>query len=605
MRRIFVLVAKAWLLYRANGIEVLARRVWRYVRRRGIRGILLDLDNSERFQRWLRVHAPSQEELNRMGVEALSLTYAPMIDVIMPVCDPELPWLEAAVRSVRDQVYPHWHLCIADDASRRPEIRNYLDRIASEEPRVSLVRQEVRGGISVASNAALDLATGEFACFLDHDDELSPHALYQIVKALNENSTLDLIYSDECALESDGRLTDPHFKPSFSPDLLMSMNYIGHLTTCRVSLLRQLGGFRSGFDGSQDYDLLLRLTEITDQIRHVPDILYHWRRTRDSTSGNIGAKPYAFVAASKALTEAAQRRGFPAQVTMGTPGRFRVRYAVRHTPFVSILIPTRNRRDLLERCLSSIREKTTYQPYEILVLDNESDEASSRRYLRELEKSDAVRVIAARGAFNWSAINNIGAKSALGEHLVFLNNDTEILTPEWLAEIVAQGQRPQVGAVGAKLLFPDGRIQHAGVVVGMGGVAGHAFYGHDDDRQSYFDWTESVRNVSAVTGACMLTRRSVFEALGGFREDLKVSYNDVDYCLRLGVHGYTVVWTPHAVLRHYESASRRRLQPREDERLFLDAWHDLVDPYVSPNLDVDDVLFRIKVSEIGRRQDSH
>ena len=598
MRRVFVLVSKAWLLYRANGIEVLARRVWRYVRRRGIRGILLDLDNSERFQQWLRVHAPSQEELNRMGVEALSLTYAPMIDVIMPVCDPELPWLEAAVRSVRDQVYPHWHLCIADDASRRPAIRDFLDRIATEDPRVSVVRRAVRGGISAATNTALSCMKGEFACFLDHDDELTPHALHRVVKVLNEYPALDLIYSDECAMEGNGRLTDPHFKPSFSPDLLMSMNYIGHLVVCRTELLKHSSGVRSEFDGSQDYDLLLRLSELTSQVGNIPDILYHWRRVPGSSSLGMEAKPYADRAATRALEDATIRRGLRANVSVVGPGRYRVHCIIHGEPLVSIIIPTRNRRDLLERCIASIENRTSYQTYEIIVMNNESDDRSALEFLRSLGSDPKCRVANAEGTFNWSKLNNTGVELAKGEYLLFLNNDTEVISPTWLDELVSQGQHPQIGAVGAKLLFPDGRIQHAGVVVKRDTVATHMFRGMDARANNAVNryLTEVTRDVSAVTGACLGTRREVFEGVGGFREELRISYGDVDYCLRLQQQGYRVVWTPYARLLHHESATRGDTQPNEDEKLFTTLWRERAeDPFLSEHLEAEDGTVHIKV----------
>ena len=597
MKRLFFLATKAWLLYRANGTKVLARRAWRYVRRRGLRGILLDQDNAERFQRWLRIHAPSRGALDQMRIEAAAFANVPVIDVIMPVCDPEPRWLEAAVRSVQEQVYPHWHLCIADDASRRPEIQGYLERIATEDPRITVTHRDTRGGISATTNTALALATGEFACFLDHDDELTPHALHQVVEVVNKNPDIDLIYSDECSIDCVGnRKSDPSFKPGFSPDLLMSMNFIGHLVACRYSLLQKVGGLRTEFDGSQDYDLLLRLAETTRRIQHIPDILYYWRRSRGSTAGDADAKPYAYTAAVCALTEAVQRRGLEAEVTMQEEGRYRTRYIVKSRPLVSIVIPTKDRKDLLETCIASIEQFTAYERYEVVVMDNGSTDRDAVAYLKEVGSRSGCRVIQDHRTFNWSALNNRGATAASGEFLLFLNNDIRVRDKDWLTELVAHGQRQGIGAVGAKLVFPNGNIQHAGVTVGMGGVAGHPFYGCDESFRAPLDATKVVRNVSAVTGACMLTKRSVFDEVGGFDEDLDIAYNDVDYCLRIGARGYHVVWTPYAVLEHSESATRKGRTPLRNENRFLARWGGYVDFFTNPNLDIDDVRLRIRDS---------
>lgn len=595
MNRLFGLVFKAWRLYRANGIGVMWRRVTRYAARRGVTGVLFDLDNSKRFERWLRLHYPTGDVLRRMEEEAGKFRFTPTIDVVMAVCDPDMQWLEATVASVRAQVYHNWHLCIADDASERTQVRTRLQALASEDPRIGLVRQNKRGGIASASNAALALGTGQFVCFLDHDDELAPHALFRIVQALNADPKLDVIYSDECALEVTGRKVDPHFKPDFAPDLLMSMNYIGHLVTCRRTCLDEVGGFRRHFDGSQDYDLLLRLTERTDRIHHIADILYLWRRIPGSSSGDAQAKPYAYSAAVRALTEAVERRGEQADVTMVQPGRYRVHYHLTKRPLVSIIIPTRNRGDYLKRCIESIQERTVYRPWEIVVVDNGTDDPQTIEYLQSLTNGTS-KVIRSEASFNWSFLNNLGARASKGEFFLFLNNDTEVLSPGWLDEMVAQGQRAGVGAVGAKLLFPNNTVQHAGVIVGMGGVAGHAFYGLSDDARSYMDWTQVVRNVSAVTGACMLTAREVFHALGGFREDLGICYNDVDYCLRAIQADLRIVWTPYAKLLHHESISRRQFQPTDDEQQFLSYWKGVSDRFINPGLDIDDTLLRTSVA---------
>jgi GT2 family glycosyltransferase len=460
-----------------------------------------------------------------------------------------------------------------------------LDEYVALDPRIWAKHLPRNLGIARASGHALSLATGDFVALLDHDDELPPEALFCIVELLNKHPDIDLIYTDEDKLDADGQRVEPFFKPDWSPDLLLSMNYITHLSCFRRSQLEEIGGFRQRLDGSQDYDLLLRFTERARRIAHLPKILYHWRKVPGSAAASTAAKPFAYEAGRQALEDAVKRRGRDARVANVLPGVYAVRYSIVGTPLVSIIIPTRDRWPLLQQCLQSIEEKTRYPRYEIIILDNDSCEPESMRGLNAV--ADKWRVLPYPGPFNFAALNNFGAGHARGDYLVFLNNDTQVLEPDWLGALLEHAQRPEVGAVGARLHYPDGRIQHAGLVLGVGGVADHAFKGVRGDTLTYFALGEVVRNVSAVTGACMMVSRRVFQEIGGFDERLHVALNDVDLCLRLGQRGYLIVYTPFALLYHHESGTRGRLHPPADEELVWNEWGELIrhgDPYYNVNL---------------------
>jgi GT2 family glycosyltransferase len=436
---------------------------------------------------------------------------------------------------------------------------------------------------------------------LDHDDELTPWALSEVAKLLNRNPNLDFIYSDEDKLEPGGRRSEPFFKPDFSPDLLMSMNYITHFSVFRRELLDKIGGFRKGVEGSQDYDLILRASEDTKNIAHIPKILYHWRKIRGSSSSSTTAKVYAYRAAVKALEEALPRRKQPGKVEMLAPGRYRVRYVVKEKPLVSIIIPTKDKVNLLRRCVESIREKSTYTNYEIIVVDNNSVEKATGAYLEQIKNYPNTQVLTDNEPFNFSRINNFAASHACGDFLLLLNNDTEVITRDWLEEMLSHAQQQEVGAVGVKLLFPKKNLlQHAGVIVGLGGVAGHAFYGLPAENPGYMGLATVTRNYAAVTAACMMLRHSVFDEVGGLDEELDVAYNDVDLCLKIVEKGYYIVWTPHAVLYHHEWATRGQYQPERNIRYFCAKWHSFLekgDPFYNPNLALDRADFMVKVQD--------
>jgi GT2 family glycosyltransferase len=542
-------------------------------------------DLNAQYRVWLQRHRLTPEAVAAMQATTDQFAYRPRVSIVTPVYDPDEPWLRKAIESVQAQIYPCWELCLVNDGSTKPHVQRVLDEYATADPRIRVKHLSSNQGIAAASNHALALATGEFVGLLDHDDELSPDALFEVVRRLNEGPDLDLLYSDEDKLELDGQRVEPFFKPDWSPDLLLSMNYITHFSVFRRSLLEEIGGFRLGFDGSQDYDLLLRFTERTDKIAHIPKVLYHWRKSPGSAAGDANAKPFAYPAARQALEDALGRRGLEGWVESTHPGLYRVRYRLRGDPLVSIIIPTKDRWQLLHQCLQSIEENTCYSRYEIIVVDNDSTEPEALAYLGRV--AARWRLSRYPGLFNFSAICNHGAAQARGDYLLFLNNDTQVIRSDWLTALLEQAQRSEVGAVGAKLLYPTGRIQHAGVVLGIGGMANHAFRGLPADTLHQFGLANVVRNCSAVTAACMMVRRRVFEKVEGFDTRLRVAFNDVDFCLRLRQLGYLIVYTPLALLYHLESASRGALHPSEDDELCSKRWADLLlrgDPYYNPNL---------------------
>jgi GT2 family glycosyltransferase len=541
------------------------------------------------YEFWLNALVLSPGRLRAMRRAVGRLRHRPRISVVMPVHDPEPEWLRDAVESVRAQVYRDWELCIADDASTRGDVRGLLRRYEGD-PRIRVTYLEENEGIAGASNAALALATGEFVGFLDHDDVLKPNALFEVAKVLNERPNLDYVYSDEDKQELDGTLTGAFFKPGWSPDLLMSVNYVTHFSVYRRTVLENVGGFRKGFDGSQDYDLVLRVTERTDRVGHVPLPLYTWRKVPGSAAVSVDSKTYAWEAGRRALAEAAARRGYESDVTPAlAPHRYRVRYVIKGEPRVTIVIPTRDRSVLLRKCIESIRDLSTYPNYEIVIIDNQSREPAALEYL---ERFDG-RVIPYPHQFNYSKLINFAAREA-GEtdFLLFLNNDTEVIAPDWIEAMVEHGQRPEVGAVGARLLLPDGTPQHEGILVGPhGGLPANM------DHRGTYDLEATVHNCAAVTFACALLRPEVFWALGGLDEQFDVAFQDVDFCLRAGEKGYWIVYTPHALLYHDEGGTRGRVgktHPDADTTLFLDRWGGYRDPFYNPNFDPDR-LFRLHV----------
>lgn len=533
----------------------------------------------------------------RAKTQIASWTDPPRISILMPVYNIEEEWLNAAIDSVRNQFYPNWELCIVDDGSTRKETLDAVERLtASGDPRIKVRKMEKNSGIAAASNAALEIATGDYVGLLDNDDELTRDALLETARRI-VNDGPDVLYSDEDKLDENGFFVEPHFKPDYNEEYLQSINYICHFCVVRTQLLRSVGGFRTGFDGAQDYDLILRLTEATDKIDHIPMVLYHWRRTPGSTSTAATAKPHTTEAGLKALGESLARRKIDARVLRGPfPNTYRVKRKITGTPLVSIIIPFRDKPSLLDTCVTSILAKTAYSNYEVLCIDNGSSAPETLRLLDELQQRDKrVRVIRYDVPFNYSTINNFAATQARGEHFLFLNNDTEVVSVEWIEAMLEHSQRPEIGVVGAKLLYADDTIQHAGVIVGMGGVAGHGHLFLPKDSPGYFGRPQLIQRLSAVTFACAMVRHDVFEKIGGLNEvDLKIAFNDVDFCLRVREAGYQVIYTPYAVLYHYESKSRGYEDTPEKQARFATEVRYMQkrhadalragDPFYNPNL---------------------
>lgn len=510
--------------------------------------------------------------------------YTPVVSIILPVHNTDPEHLRKSVESVLNQYYPNWELCVCDDASSAPHVRELLKRYLATDSRIKVAFSESNTGIASASNRAVGMATGEFIGLLDHDDELTPDALYEVAATLQETAA-DLIYSDEDRLDEEGRREQPALKPAWSPDLLLSSMYIGHFCVYRRSVVDRIGGFRAGVDGSQDYDLALRFTEETSKIAHIPKILYHWRKVSYSASAPSVARDSVTEAGRRALIDALSRRKIEAEVeSENVYGSYRVRRKITPGELVSIIIPTRDGVGHLRRCIAGIESRTDYRPYEVLIVDNGSQSSAMLDYLRR----STHRVLRLDHPFNFSHLNNIAAQKANGKYLLFLNDDTEVINAEWMTALVEQAARPEVGAAGAKLLYPDGRIQHAGIILGAGGAASHAHRGVDGFGDAgYLNYPSAIRNYNAVTGACLMIRRDVFLGAGGFDEDsFAVSYNDVDLCLRLRKQGYLIVYTPYAILYHSESATRGQHRYPKEEASLQARWRNelMMDCYYNPNL---------------------
>ena len=514
----------------------------------------------------------------RLREEAKGFDYEPLLSVLLPVRNPEQGWLERAVDSVLSQVYDRWELCVCRAGETDGQVRETLSRYERLDGRIKVCREE-GVDISGAANSALASAAGEFVGVLDQDGRLAPDALFEVAGLLQECPGVDLVYSDEDRVDGTGLRSGPRFKPGWSPDLLLAFDYISRLSFYRKKLLEKVGGVQAGFGDAWDYDMVLRFTERTDEIFHVPKVLYHAR----------AAETHAREENRRALAEALERRGIEGVVEDGSgPGRYRVKREIKGDPKVSIIIPTRDNVSLLKGCVESIERLTGYRNYELLIVDNDSAGPETVEYL----SSTSHRILRFEGDFNYSRINNFAVSHADGEYILLLNDDTEVISPEWLEAMLEHACRPEVGAVGARLLYPDGYIQHAGVLLGLGnpwtaGVAGHAYQRYDADSPGHLGVLKEVCNYSAVTAACMMLRRTVFDEVGGFdEENLKVAYNDVDLCLRIRERGYLVVFTPHAELYHHEFASRGQHSANPAElRYMLERWGDLLDkdPYCNPN----------------------
>ena len=547
------------------------------------------------YEAWLARHKVDKRTFRRQKHAAFA--QKPLISIVIPLYCTPLPYLKELLESVRRQSYENWQLCLAD-GSPDDKAKEFIEKHYGREKRIVYRKLEENGGISTNTNEAVALAAGEYLMLCDHDDTLEPDALYEIVKAINDTGA-DVLYTDEDKVSMDGQhYFDPNFKPDFNLFRLRENNYICHIFVVKKSLTDETGLLRSEFDGAQDFDFILRCCEKAQKITHIPKVLYHWRCHMDSTAADPSSKAYAYEAGRKAVREHYQRLGIDAKVEMTErPGWYRSHVKVQGNPLISVIIPNKDHTDDLELCLFSMTRKSTYRNYEILIVENNSEKEETFEYYKKLpDRYPKARVLTWEKEFNYSAINNFAAKEAKGEYLLFLNNDVEILTPDWMEEMLQNCQQENVAAVGAKLYYPDDTIQHAGVVLGLGGIAGHIMCRASKEDPGYFGRMISVQEISAVTAACMMVKKSDFDAVGGLDETFQVAFNDIDLCMKFVAAGKKIVFTPYAELYHYESKSRGledtpEKQFRFDKEIsrFKEKWGTRLeagDPYYSPNLSV-------------------
>ncbi len=578
-------------------------QAWRVYRQARWQGVMWELRRRTRgandYANWVRTYDTlTPEQRDRIRARVAAMASPPLISVLMPTYNPDPVWLRAAIESVRAQLYPHWELCIADDASPSQAVRDMLQAYSESDPRIRVVFRPQNGHISAASNSALDLARGAWVALMDHDDLLAEHALFWVADCLAAHPDARLVYSDEDKIDDKDQRADPYFKPDWNVDLFRSQNMFSHLGVLATDLVREVGGFRAGLEGSQDWDLVLRCIERIgpQQVQHVPRVLYHWRVHAESTARSMNAKPYAALAGERALNEHFARTGVRATAEYVGFG-YRAHYALPDVPpRVSLIIPTRNALALVRQCIESIVGKTTYPNYEIILVDNGSDDPAALAYFEALGRRPDIRVVRDDRDFNYSALNNAAVAIAQGELVALVNNDIEVITPEWLSEMVSLALQPGVGAVGARLWYPGRTMQHGGVLLGVGGLAVHANKGLPAGLNGYAGRGALIQSFSAVTAACLVVRKSIYQQVGGLDEvHLKVAFNDVDFCLRVRAAGYRNVWTPYAELLHHESATRGEDVVPEKRARFLQEidcmkgrWPALLrhDPAYSPNLTV-------------------
>ena len=585
----------------------------RYLERNGISATAYKIKSKlthkegNTYENWRAKYLPSPEELQRQREDVFEA--GPLFSLVVPLYKTKPQYLREMIDSVTAQTYGNWELCMALAASGEEDaaLLSILAEYAGRDARIHYQVLPENGGIAENTNAALAMASGDYLVPVDHDDLVPENALYEFASAIRRDDTIDMLYSDEDKVSMDGRhFFEPHFKPDFDLDLLCSVNYICHLLAVRKDVAERAGSYQSAFDGAQDLDFILRCSEQAKKIYHVPKILYHWRCHMDSTASNPESKLYAFEAGRRAIEEHYRRLGIPARVENASfYGMYRTIYEWKEEPLISIIIPNKDHAEDLKLCLDSIFEKSDYRNFEVVFVENNSTEPESFACYKELEAGhENVRVVYYEGGFNYSKINNFGAAACRGDYFLLLNNDTEMIDGGCIREMLGYCMREDVGIVGAKLLYADDTIQHAGVILGFGGTAGHAFIGKSRYDTGYFGRILCAQDYSAVTAACMMTKREAFEAVGGMTEELAVAFNDVDYCLKVRKHGWLVVYDPYAEMHHYESKSRGyEDSPEKVERfngeveILLSRWRDWIeqgDPYYNPNLTLDNSDFSLR-----------
>lgn len=562
---------------------------------------------------WYEAYVPDESELEKQRKHRF--TYEPLISVAVPAFRTPETFLIQMVESLLAQTYSNWELCIANGSPEDTVMKGVLEQYMKKDSRIRVSELTENKGIAGNTNAALEMAEGEFVGLLDHDDLLAPNALYEVVRAVEADRELDAVYTDEDKVTTElDEHFQPHLKPDFNLDLLRSNNYICHFFVVRRSVVKKAGGFRQEFDGAQDHDFIFRCVETARKVGHIPEILYHWRTHKASTADNPASKMYAFDAGKRAIEAHLERTGTEGVVTH-TPdlGFFRVKYPVQGNPLVSIIIPNKDEKETLKDCIESIRKKTEYENYEIIIVENNSTTEEIFQYYKELSQDPRIRLLRWKKEFNYSAINNYGVSHARGEYLLFLNNDVKIITPGWIREMLGVCQRPEVGAVGVKLIYPDNTIQHAGCVIGIGGIAGHMFVDMPANRTGYLHKASILQDMSAVTAACMMMKRTAFEEAGGFTEKLSVAFNDVDLCLKVRKNKKLIVYDPYVELYHMESKTRGAEDSTEKVRRFQEEieymrcqWIDILkngDPYYNKNLSLTKWNYSLRpLQGMGRKQ---
>lgn len=545
----------------------------RYLRHFGVKEFLVKL--SERMEPeevpygpWYEKYRAKEPELERQRKR--NWKERRLISIVVPAYRTPEEFLRQMIDSVLAQTYPYWELCIANGSPEDEGMETVLKEYAGRDNRIRWKALEENGGISANTNSALDMAAGDYIALLDHDDLLAPNALYEIAAYLEQHPDTGMVYTDEDKVTADLREHfQPNLKPDFNLDLLRSNNYICHFLAVRRDVVQKAGGFRKEYDGAQDYDFIFRCAELAEQVGHVPEILYHWRTHQASTADNPMSKMYAYEAGKRAIEDHLGRQGVSGTVSLKKDlGFYRVVYPVREEALVSIVIPNKDEKETLEQCLRSIQEKSTYGNYEILIVENNSTRPETFDYYKAIDGKNRIRVLYWDREFNYSAINNFGIRQAKGDYIICLNNDIEVITPGWIEELLGTCQRREAGIVGARLYYPDDTIQHAGIVVGIGGIAGSMFVGMKRSHSGYMHKAALMQDLSAVTAACMMVKRSAWEAVGGFEEKLAVAFNDVDFCLKVKEAGYLVIYDPYVEMYHYESKTRGTEDTKDKVRRF-------------------------------------
>lgn len=546
---------------------------------------------------WFDRHKVTSQELQTQRANSQLWEHRPLVSVCVPLYDTPEIFLIQMIESVMAQSYTNWQLCLAD-GSATDSLRQVVECIAKSDERIKYQHLEENLGIAGNTNAALTMAEGEWIGLLDHDDLLAADALYEVMKKVGEDNAIEAVYTDEDKVDEQVTMhCEPHMKPDYNEDLLRSNNYITHFFCVKRSIVEQVGGFDKAYDGAQDYDFIFRCTEEAKRTAHVAKVLYHWRMSSNSTADNPESKLYAFEAGARAIKAHLARLGIQGEVSQTKDlGFYRVKYPVQRQELVSILIPNKDEAESLRTCIEAIK-KSEYTNYEIIVIENNSEQESTFDYYKELADDPRIQVVTYTGGFNYSAINNYGATFAKGSYLVLMNNDVEVTNPGWLTEMLGVCERPEVGIVGVKLLYPDDTIQHAGIVMGIGGndgVAGNMFVGKRNGRAYYLHRDEIMMNYSAVTAALLMIRRELFDEAGQFTEELAVAFNDTDLCLKVGATNHLVVYDPYVQAYHYESKSRgledtkEKMDRFEGEKEYVRAhWGTFLrggDPCYNPNL---------------------